>query len=223
MSLAVFKDNHVTLFGNKYFVANALAVSMGCHGDKATPIFGQNKLEPKGTIPAPKLQGKILTAPPISIDSTSSKSSDFMAAVSASLKVIGFNGTFHTVYNELVKQHLKFVELQVQENDMKRAANESPAALDDLRSYGAGARIAHRILVVMEASWATSFTSATTFDVTVNAGVLSIQAKGGASVTGKDMIRLEPGTCLAYLLLKLDWNKGKTQIETTHVDEWSFN
>ena len=46
MNLAVIKKNHVTVFGTKYFVANAPIVSIGSYGEKATLMIGQNKLEP---------------------------------------------------------------------------------------------------------------------------------------------------------------------------------
>jgi len=44
MSLVVVEDNHITYISTKYFVANAQTVSIGGYGEKATPIFGQNKL-----------------------------------------------------------------------------------------------------------------------------------------------------------------------------------
>lgn len=78
--------------------------------------------------------------------------------------------------------------------------------------------------VVMEAEFASSFTSGTNYEVSADAlGIISITASGGATVRGKDKITLSPGTGLAYLLLKPDWNKGKTQIDKTSVDEWSVN
>ena len=59
MSLVVIKDNHIKFMGTKYFVANAQTISIGSCGEKATPLFGQNKLEVKTHIPVPKLDGKI--------------------------------------------------------------------------------------------------------------------------------------------------------------------
>jgi hypothetical protein len=224
MSLAVFKDNHFTLMGTKYFVANAQTVSVGSYGQKATPVFGQNKLEVKDHIPAPKLDGKIKQVAPALLDSVSSKKSDFTSAVGATLKVFGFNGSVSTIYDELAKNHLKFVQFWMEENSIKDAANGSPKVLDDLRLYGGSARIAHQLIVIMEASWATSFTGATNYDFSADAaGIISIQASGGAAVSGKDHITLSAGTGIAYLLLKLDWANGKNSIVNTHVDEWSLN
>ncbi len=224
MSLAVVKDNHITFMGTKYFVANAQTVSMGSYGEKATPIFGQNKLEVKAHVPAPKLDGKVKTVPPFGIETSGAAKSNFQAAVSASLKVIGLNGSVGSIYDGLAKKSLKLVQLYVEEEAMRKALNDSPKALNNLKNYGKDARVVHQILVVMEAEFATSFTSATSYDASVDAlGILSIQASGGKTVKGKDKITLSPGTCLAYLLLKLDWNKGKTKVEKTIVDEWSIN
>lgn len=224
MSLAVIKDNHITVFGTKFFVANAQTISIGTTGEKATPVFGQNKLEPKDHIPAPKLDGKIRTVPPIVLDASASSENDFSEAVSASLKVIGFSGSIGSTYDALVTQKLKLVQLFVEEEDMQEAANNSPKALDNLRDYGADARIAHQQFVIMEASWASSFTGANKYSVSVDAaGIISITASGGSTVSGKDRLTLSPGTGLAYLLLNPHWNKNKTRIDSTNVDEWSIN
>jgi hypothetical protein len=63
----------------------------------------------------------------------------------------------------------------------------------------------------------------TIIDTAMATGIITITTSGGTTVKGKDKITLAPGTGLAYLLLKLDWNKGKTQIDKTTVDEWSVN
>jgi hypothetical protein len=224
MSLAVIKDNHITIFGTKYFVGNAQTVSVGSYGPKATPVFGQNKLEVKDHVPAPKLKGKIRTVPPIGIDSTQSSKNDFTAAVSGTLKVIGFNGSQSEVYDALVNNHLKLVQLFVEEEEMKKAVNDSPNVLDDLQRYGGDARVAHQLFVVMEATMASSFTSSKNFDVSADAaGILSITASNGAAVSNGTKITLSPGTGLAYLLLKPDWNKNETQLVDVHSDEWSIN
>lgn len=224
MSLAVIKDNHIKFMGTNYFVANAQTVSIGSYGEKATPVFGQNKLEVAARIPAPKLDGKIKIAGPFDIDVSQSSKSDFIKAGGASIKVIGFNGSQNDIYEELTRKRLKLVQLYVLEEDTKAAANDSPKALNNLERYGNDARIAHQLFVVMEASFATSFTSGTMSEVSADAlGIITITTSGGATVKGKDKVTLAPGTDLAYLLLKLDWNKGKTQLEDVDVDEWSVN
>lgn len=224
MSLVSIKDNHIKFMGTNYFVANAQTVSIGSYGEKATPVFGQNKLEVKARIPAPKLDGKIRIAGPFDIDVAQSSRSDFIKAGGASITVIGFSGSQNDIYEELTRKRLKLVQLFVEEEAMRKAANDSPRALENLDSYGGDARIAHQLFVIMEASFATSFTSGSKSEVSANAlGIITITTSGGSTVRGKDTLTLAPGTGLAYLLLKLDWNKGKTRIDKTIVDEWGIN
>lgn len=224
MSLITVKDNHVKFFSSNYFVGNAQTVSLGSYGEKATPVFGVNKLEVKARLPAPKLDGKVRVAGPFSLDAKASSKSDFDQAVSGSIKIVGVSVSQSNLYKEMVDQHLKFVQLYVDEVPMKNAFNDSPNALDNLRDYGNDARIAHSLLVIVEASFASSFTAGSAYDISADAaGIVSITSKGSEVVKGKDKITLAPGTCMAYLLLNPDWNKGKSQIESTNVDEWSVN
>jgi hypothetical protein len=224
MSLVTVKDNHIKFMSSNYFVGNAQTVSLGSYGEKATPVFGANKLEVKARVPAPKLEGKVRVAGPFGLDAQQSSKSNFDQAVSGSIKVVGISISQGNIYEELVDQHLKFVQLYVDEVPMKNAFNDAPNALDNLRDYGNDARIAHSLLVVMEASFASSFTAGSSYDVSADAaGIVSITAAGGSVVKGKDKVTIAPGTCLAYLLLNPDWNKGKSKIESTNVDEWSVN
>jgi hypothetical protein len=222
--VAVFKESHLKAFGSKYFVANAPLVSIGSYGEKATPVFGQNKLEVKDHVPAPKLDGKIKKVAAISLDSVTSSKTDFVSSVSGNILVVGFDGSTSDVYEGLAKEHLKLVWFAIEPNDMMDAANKSPQVLADLKKYGADARIAHEIFVIMEASWASSFSGASRFDLSADAaGIVSVAASGGTSVASKSTVKLSSGTTLAYLLLKLDWNKDKTHINDIDADEWGMS
>ena len=224
MGKVAVKANHMTLNGTKYFTANAQYVTISSYGEKATPILGANKLEVQDHLPAQKLQGKVVTVPPIELDTANSTKADFTAAFSANFKAIGFAGSAGVIYDNLASNHLKLVQIWVQENDIKAAINSSPMHRNNLAADGNDARIAHVIFVVMEASFATSFTAGLNFDVTADAaGIISINATGGGVVAGKTKVTLSPGTVYAYLLLKLDWNNDKTSVTDTDVDEWSLN
>jgi hypothetical protein len=224
MSLVTIKDNHLRFMGTNYFVGNAQMVHPGSYGKKATPVFGQNKIEVKAHLPASHLAGRIQVAGPFSLDTTQSSKSDFAQAISGSVKVIGLTVSQNDIYEELTHDHLKLVQLYVEEEAMAKAVNDSPAAIDNLNGYGADARIVHQEFVIVEATLATSFTSGTSYEVSADAaGVISIKAGGGTVVSGKDTLTLAPGTGLAYLLLNFSWNKGKTQIEKPRADEWGIN
>jgi hypothetical protein len=220
MTYAVFAKNHITLTGNRYFVANAEALRFGSIGTRETPIFGQNKLELKDHVPPAKLAGSIQTVPPISIDTSTTKKDDFMATVSASLAVIGLNVSGGEVYEQLASNKLKLVELYIEDEDMVRAVNDSPKVLRELASYGAAARIVCRQLIAVEAKMAEKFTAGSSFNVSVDvAGVVSIKTTGGNSTTDSTVIRLGANTCLGYLLLNFSWNSNKTKIQNPRIDE----
>jgi hypothetical protein len=224
MGKVAIKANHMTYNGTRYFTSNAQYVTISSYGEKATPLFGANKLEVKDHLPASTLENKVRTVPPIELDTANSTKADFTAAFSAGFKAIGFTGSAGAIYDKLSTNHLKLVQLWVQENDMKAAINSARVHRNNLASDGNDARIAHVVFVVMEASFASSFTAGANFDVTVDAaGVISINATGGAVVAGKSKVTLSPGTVYAYLLLKLDWNNDKTSVTDTDVDEWSLN
>lgn len=224
MGKVAIKSNHLTYNGTKYFTGNAQFVTLSSYGEKATPIFGANKLEVKDHLPAPKLEGKVMKAPPIELDTANSTKADFTATFSAGFKAIGFTGTASAIYDKLATNHLKLVQLWLEENDMKAAINGSPMHRNNLAGDGSDARIVNVIFVVMEASFATSFTAGVSFDVTADAaGVISLNATGGAVVAGKSKVTLSAGTVYAYQMLKLDWNQDKTLVTDTDVDEWSIN
>jgi Gasdermin pore forming domain len=220
MSLFVFKDKYLEFFGTKYFVANAPQMTLGSYGDKADSAFTAGKLEPKDHLPAPKLDGKVKAIGPISLDAKSSNKSDFKTAVSGSIKVVGFDGSVGSTYEALVKQELAVVQLIVEENDIRDAINASPKAMANLRDYGGDARVVHSVFVVAEARWAESFSHGSKFSVGANAaGIVSVTASGGGLAAGGSKLTLDPGMVLAYGMLKLDWNKGKTAVDGTRVDE----
>ena len=128
------------------------------------------------------------------------------------------------IYDNLVSSHLKLVELWVEENDMQDWINGATKHRNNLADDGSDARVAHRILVVMEAAYAESFTAGANFEVTADAaGVVWVNATGSDVVSGNSKLTLGPGTVWAYLLLKMDWNSNRTQVDDTNVDEWSVN
>lgn len=224
MVYADFEKTHITLSGNRYFVANAEVLRFGDIGKKATPLFGPNKLEPKDHVPAAKLNGRIQTVPPISINTATTKKNDFLATVSASLAVIGLNVSGGEIYDQLAGNKLKLVELFIEEEDMVRAVNDSPKVLQELASYGADARIVCRQLIAVEAKLAEEFTAGPEFDVSVDvAGVVSVKVVGGSSASNSTVIRLGANTCMGYLLLNFSWNDNKTQIRNPRIDEQSIN
>lgn len=225
MSLVTIHSNHVSYFGSQFFVGNAPSIRIGSYGKKATPLFGMNKLEVKDDLPQPKLKNRrVKVTTPMYLDSSQTSSKEFSDALSASIKVVGINGTETATYSDAKSQKIKFVQIFVNEEDMKAAINASPKARNNLASYGGDARVVHSILVAMNAEFSEEFVSGYNHELDVNAaGILSVEFESKVAATGTQTLTLGAGTTLAYLLLDLKWNKDKTRVDSTSTDEWSVN
>ena len=221
------KNNHLHFQGKNYFRVGAATVTQGAYGEKKSPIFQGNYLEVQATLPAPKLDGKVKQAAIVDIDWD--KSSSVGADLQGSVPSVVNTGAKVKV-SDLKSGKLKLVYLYILPNDIKTATNNSPKALDNLRSYGADARIAHEIFVVMEAETARQITTSGSLSVglapggglLLTGGLLPVQGKlvGGGATTSRVQVTLSPGTTYAYLLVKLKWTAGKKSIEKCTDDQW---
>ena len=186
---AVVKDSHIVVGGLSYFRGGAEGIKLGTFGIKRTPVFGQNFLEAQDAIPAPKL---VVKAPlTFGIDFTNSSDTD----IKAGLKVAGSSLSLDAALKGLHSGSLKLMKLEMNLEDVKRAVNALPIVLDELRSFGARARVAHAIFVVLEGQLADSFTRGGTLSFTTNkAGELnatvSSQSSGSITVTLRKARRL---------------------------------
>ncbi len=212
------KTNHLTFGSVNYFRAGADRVTLGAYGEKKSPVFQGNYLEVQYCLPDKKLDGKISKATIAEIDTARSNRGEVEADVQG-LKVV--NTGARITYGGFTGNKLKLVHLVIPAGPIKDAANDSPRALDRLRSYGADARIAHEIFVVMQASTAKAFTASASFDVEAYTGAGIVVAGRGAAGTGTiTRVTLSAGTTYAYLLVKLKWKRGKTEIEKCTDDQW---
>jgi hypothetical protein len=128
-----------------------------------------------------------------------------------------FKGSAKTAYQDLKSQKLRLVKLQVNNEDIKDAANQSPKVIDDLIQYGNDARIAHQVFVVMEAELAKSFTASTSFDISVNAGIIKVTGEGQVGSSGQTSVTVSKGSVFAYGMVKLDWDANRAKNKTTIV------
>jgi hypothetical protein len=112
-------------------------------------------------------------------------------------------------------------------NDMMKAANNSPQKLQSLIEWGNDARIAHQVFIVMEASLANQFANNVTVDLAVGAKGLEAKVGGSVSSSGTTTVQIAKGTCFAYLLAKIDWDAkektNQTKIVDLDDDQWSFS
>jgi len=224
MPNVIVKESHLTFGGVAYFRGHAEEVEIGSIGEKRTPLTKQNYLEVKDKIPIARINVAKTTV--VEIDFTKTSKSAFNTAVSAIIKGVPVKFSGDATFDKLKSGELKLVKFSVLNNDMKKAANDSPQKLKDLIEWGDDARIAHQVFIVMEASLANKFDNNVTVDL--SAGTKGIDAKVGGSggASGTTTVHLSEGTCFAYLLLKIDWDaklkKNRTRIVDLDDDQWGL-
>lgn len=224
MATARIKNTHLHFEGVNYFRGKATNVQLGSYGEKKTPIAKPNYFEIQDSIP-PKIISKA-KARIIEIDSESKSSVNFGAEVTAIIKgvPVKFNGD--AAIDKIQKSELKLVLFSVSLEGMKKALNNSPNHLDNLKSYGKDARIASEVFVISEASLASEITSSGSLDISGSKDKIeaSIQVSGSGST--KTSVILPEGSCFAYLLAKIDWKmKGlkKDSVEKLTYDQWGMS
>ena len=215
-----FRDNSLDYNGTRYFTKNAQLITLGAYGEKAGETVGVGKLEPKDGLAPKMLKGQVRSAGAISINAAATSKADFTASVAGNIAAVGFEGSIGAIYDALVANKLKFVQLFVYENDMRKVVNDHPKVRDAIHGYGADGRIAHSVFIAALAKTAEAFTKGAL--VTLDADVLGIVSAsvGGSSGNGQvTTVSLSPGTCIAYGLLKLEWSGSRGCFDSSHVDE----
>lgn len=219
------KENHLTFDGVKFFRGNAGVVQLGCIGEKRDPIGGQNYLEVKDQIPAIKF--KVAKSTVVDIDFKKSSESAFNTAAKAIVKGVPVQFNNKNSIKKFKSGELKLVKLSVLNNNMKKAANNSPRKLQSLINWGKDARIAHQVFVVMDAKMANKYDNNVDVDISVGVEGLEAKVSSRGKFSGETKVKLSKDTCFAYLLAKIDWNakqkKNKTKIVDLNDDQWGFN
>ncbi|MCA9700810.1 MAG: hypothetical protein KC431_25000 [Myxococcales bacterium] len=221
MANVVVKESHLTYGGVGYFRGHAEEVELGSIGEKRTPLTSMNYLEVKDRIPAGKISR--VKSVLVDIDFASSTKSAFGIKLAVPINGVPVSLGASTAYSKLQSGELRMVKFSVDNNVMKNAANASSARLKDLAKWGNDARIAHQLFVVMSGEIATAFSNNTNVELGVGASGLEATANVATGGTRQTTVQIAAGTCFAYLLLKIDWNKGKTQIDDLNDDKWSLS
>jgi hypothetical protein len=214
----VVREGNLQFGGVRYFRGQAEEVELGSIGEKRTPIGAMNRLEVKDQIPMGTV--KSAKAVVVDIDFTKTTKAAFKRSGKVAAGKQSASVSASGMFEGLRSGSLKLVKFSVMNNDMRRAANSSPAILRQLVHWGNRARIAHQIFVVMKAELARSFGASAQVDskVSVTAEGITVEGSGrtSASVSGRTKVVLSPGTTFAYLLLKIDWN-AKAKRKKTHI------
>lgn len=220
MPQIAFRDKSLDYNGSRYFADNAQLIDLAAYGKKAGGLLGVGKLEPKARMPAKALAGKVRSAGVVTLNAAATSKADFTESVSGNLLAVGFSGSVGAIYDALVASKLKFVQLYVDENDMRKAVNAHPKVRDEIHGYGADGRIAHSVFIAMLARTAEAFAQGASVQLEVDAmGILSASVGGASGSAQATTVALSPGTCIAYGLLKLEWSSKDGCFDSSHVDE----
>jgi hypothetical protein len=107
---------------------------------------------------------------------------------------------------KLKSSEIKLVKFSVMNNDMMKAANNSPEKIQYLINWGNDARIAIEVFMAMDATLATKFDNdaSLTLSAGVDKVVKATVGVGGSSSGGTTVQMTNMG--FAYLLAKIDWD-----------------
>lgn len=215
------RNNHLHLDGINFFRGNANTVQLGSVGDKRTPSTQENYLAVEANIPVAKLEINKVSI--LTLNGTRISGAD----VAAEIEVPGM-GTLspNVVSTKLQEQTLKLVKIDVLPRSIVGAANESPRVLDALVRAGNRGRIAHQVVVVMDAATAETVRRGVSFDFTRDDGSPTLEVHGVAGSKEVSTVRINSGATFAYLLLEPKWDanqrKNRTKIEDWKDDQWSL-
>lgn len=221
MPKIVLTNNHFHFNGVNYFTSGSEEVELGSIGEKMTPVFGVNRLSVKGAIPPEHITGVKSTI--VEFDEKNSSRNAFGTTVAAIVQGIPVKVAGDVAFSKLTQREFKLVKFSVPNEQMQKAANTSPQALQNLIRYGNDARIAHQIFFLMEGQESTHFDNDASVSLAVGTGGIEATVDGSHTSSRDITIKLANVT-LAYLLAKIDWNarqdKNKTEIVDLDDDPW---
>lgn len=224
MSNVVVAENHLTYGGVKYFRGGAQVIELLSSGEKRTPVFGENYLEPKDNIPAGHV--KVSKSKVIQIDYGSTEKSAIGAAVAAIVHGVPVKFSGDDVWTKTKSGELRVVLFSVKTTDLVDAVNRSPQAMANLVEWGGNARAVHQAFFVVDGATASHFDNDAAVSLSAGAGGLQATVGGTSSSSGGTTLVLPTGCCYAYLLAEFEWNahqkKNITRAVDANDDQWSF-
>ncbi len=216
-------DNHLKYDGKNYYRVGAEDTYLGAYGEKKSPILQGNYLEVQDGIPATKIKvNKVVEAV---IDWTKTTEANLIFGINVS-KIFGFSAD--VAYDKMKSGHLHLYKLVVDLKDLENAAEDSPKHLKTIDNFGNDARIVSSIFVVLDATQTEAFSTATSFTVSVDAGIINVTPKNGGpmsvgvAVAGTNAVSVSAGSVYAYGLVEIKWAKDGT-IEKLTDDQWGLS
>lgn len=192
--VAVVHDDHLTFNGVDYFRDGAGSVLLGAYGEKKASAAGSEHLVVRGRLPAPRLAVRSTAAVTIDFD-RSRLGGDEQDALRSGAR--------------------RLVALEMLLPDVKIAVNGTPLALRNLKSYGWEARVAHQVVVMLEAPLAEALARATGLEFAGDDGAdaLTVRVRGAT-------MELPGAATFAYLMCRPGWNSSRTAAERFIDDPW---
>lgn len=185
------KSNYIKINNIKYYRSNG--VQLGDVGEKKTSVFSVNRVDSQSNIPAPKM--KVQVAPRIAM--STSFASDLSASISyGKLDTKAFR-------ESLIAGELVLVRFFMNNRDIENAIESSPNLIESIRNYGRDTRVVSDVLVVVKALL---------YERVKSGGTLSLKRNGIAAdaetyMEASSTVALAPGTMIAYMLQKIDWEE----------------
>jgi hypothetical protein len=190
-------------------------VQLGTYGEKrASPLY-VNYLDGQSNIPM--VSFNIEKPATVEIDFEKSKKADFN--IEADHKVA--DGTIGYSYENMKQGKLVLIKMIVQNNELKDFINNHVDVLEEIRSYKKPC-VANQVFVIVEASFAETFSSNTDFKASFAKGILTVDAKTEAGASGKSTLTISQGSVFAYGIVKPIFNKDKSKITKFETDQWGM-
>lgn len=187
MGSTVLKDTYLKVENLKYYRSNG--IQLGDVGTKKTSVFSVNRVDTQNNIPAPKI--KVRRGNAISVNS---------AFASAAASLFLYPGlTAASLESQLKRGKLVVARYYIKDQDMINGIENSPKLIGTIRNIGKAARVVSDVWVVATADFFEA-TGKGSFNFTPTSAEASLSA-GGTKIS------LSPGTVLAYMLHKIDWEE----------------
>jgi hypothetical protein len=211
--LIVVKNNHLRFGGKDYFRGGAEDITgPGDIGEKKTPLFKMNYLDPKDSLP----RGRFTV-----------QSGDIGASISAVIPVSGVpvptSLDAKDAYTKLKKEEIRLVKFVARTQDLVGAINDSPAKRKELLNWGKDARVVTQVFVAVHHTVWEKYGTDVSVDLSVGVdNVLSASLGGSGSSAGLTTIKFAKRVVFAYMLGAVQWTKND-QADDIDDDQWSLN
>lgn len=187
MGSTVLKDNYLQVENLKYYRSHG--IELADVGTKKTSVFSVNRVDSQNKIPAPKI--KVKRGRAIKVNST------FASAAGSLFVYPGLTAV--SLESKLKRGDLVVGRYFIEDQNMITAIENSPRLIETIKNIGRKARVVSDVWVVVSADF---------FDATGKGSFNFSPASAEASLSASGTtVSLSPGTVLAYMLHKIDWNE----------------